>query len=405
MSMSSQPRVAVVTSHPIQYQAPWFRALARMLDLEVFFCHRQDASGQGAAGFGQAFDWDIPLLDGYAHTWLRNVADRPNVESFAGCDTPSILEELRRGRFDACIVNGWYLKSYVQTVRACRRLGIPVVMRGDSHLGTPRSRVWSAAKYLPYRWLLSQIDAHLYVGRANYRYLRHYGVPPGRLFAALHFVDNDRFAGAARAARESGAVRGLRRAWGAGQETTVFAFAGKLLDKKRPADFVAAVAKLAATGVDAVGVVVGSGPLESELRARVAATRAPIFFAGFQNQSGIASYYAASDVLVLPSDGRETWGLVVNEAMACGTPAVVSDAVGCGEDLVTDDVTGATYPMGDVAALTQTLERMATRTANQAAAMREAAFDRVQEYSCSAAAIGTIAAVDTVCRPREQAAS
>src|ERR1700741_4307399 len=96
-------RVAVVASHPIQYQAPWFRALARATDLEVFFCHRQDAAGQAAAGFGVPFEWDVPLLDGYRSQWLENVAARPGVSSFSGCDTPSIEERLAAGGFSACI--------------------------------------------------------------------------------------------------------------------------------------------------------------------------------------------------------------------------------------------------------------------------------------------------------------
>ena len=101
-------RLAVVASHPIQYQAPWFRALAKVAELEVFFCHEQDASGQAEAGFGVRFDWDVPLLDGYRYHLLKNVSPRPGVSSFGGCDTPEIAERLSsRGapNFDACIID------------------------------------------------------------------------------------------------------------------------------------------------------------------------------------------------------------------------------------------------------------------------------------------------------------
>ena len=57
--------------------------------------------------------------------------------------------------------------------------------------------------------------------------------------------------------------------------------------------------------------------------------------------------YAACDVLVLPSTGRETWGLVANEALACGRPIIVSDAVGCAPDLAADGVVGRTFPLGN----------------------------------------------------------
>jgi glycosyltransferase involved in cell wall biosynthesis len=104
---------------------------------------------------------------------------------------------------------------------------------------------------------------------------------------------------------------------------------------------------------------VGSGHLEEACRAQAAAHDLPVSFAGFLNQSAIASAYAASDCLVLPSDHGETWGLVVNEAMACGLPAVVSDLVGCREDLIIEGKTGLSYSCGNSGALAACLVRMA----------------------------------------------
>jgi glycosyltransferase involved in cell wall biosynthesis len=83
----------------------------------------------------------------------------------------------------------------------------------------------------------------------------------------------------------------------------------------------------------------------------VSSGRVPVRFTGFLNQSEIAKAYIAADMLVLPSDGGETWGLVVNEAMCCGRPCIVSDQVGCGPDLVQSGQTGAVFPLGDVDAL------------------------------------------------------
>lgn len=82
-------RLAIVTTHPIQYQVPWFRALASLpdLDLTVLFACLPDPRQQGE-GFGVDFQWDIPLLDGYRYELLRNVASQPSVDHFSGCDTP-----------------------------------------------------------------------------------------------------------------------------------------------------------------------------------------------------------------------------------------------------------------------------------------------------------------------------
>jgi glycosyltransferase involved in cell wall biosynthesis len=398
------PRVAIVASHPIQYQAPWFRALSRSLDIEVFFCHRQDAGAQAAAGFGEPFDWDVPLLEGYDHRWLTNVARTPSVDRFGGCDTPGIRDALASGRFDACIVSGWYLRSYVQAIRACAELGIPVVSRGDSQLAGPRSRMKRAAKYLPYRWLLQRIDAHLYVGTANRAYLEHYGVRPERLFFAPHCVDTEWFRSGAHAARETGRTEALRAALGLDAGGRVALFAGKFIEKKRPADFVSAVARLRRDGRPVQGVMIGDGPLRAELEAQARAEGAAVIFMGFRNQSDMPACYTLAEVLVLPSDGRETWGLVANEAMACGVPVVLSQDVGAAADLTDGVAAGFAYPCGDVPALAAAIDAALEAVRARPGAVQAAIRGKLEEFSLARAIRGTTEAIAWVRARREEAA-
>ena len=116
-------KIAVIATHPIQYQAPWFRALAERpeVDLEVLYCHRATPQDQAGAGFDVEFDWDVSLLDGYEHRFLRNVARKPSLNGFAGLDTPELSDIVRTENFDAVIVNGWNYKSAWQAMRACWR--------------------------------------------------------------------------------------------------------------------------------------------------------------------------------------------------------------------------------------------------------------------------------------------
>jgi glycosyltransferase involved in cell wall biosynthesis len=390
-------RVALIASHPVQYQAPWFRRLAEDVDLTVFFCHRQTAADQARAGFDVPFDWDVPLLDGYRHVWLRNIATQPGVDRWSGCDTPGIGLEIARGRFDACIVSGWYLKSYVQAMRACRRLHVPVLVRGDSQLVTPRRLVTRLAKALPYRWLLQRIDGHLYVGQRNRDYLRHYGVPHDRLFFVPHFVDNDWFAAESAASREDGCAATMRSACGARPDTAVFLFAGKLVARKRATDFIDALGRVVAEGLNVRGLIVGSGPDERSLRQRASNFANHVAFTGFQNQSAMPACYGAADAIVLPSDGHETWGLVVNEAMATGLPAIVSDAAGCSVDLVEDGRTGFIFRMGDVDGLAGRMRTFAALTPAERGAYRPRVLERIARYSLAAAADGTLNALTSVC--------
>ncbi|NBV25669.1 MAG: hypothetical protein EBS05_27670 [Proteobacteria bacterium] len=231
-------RVGILSSHPIQYQAPWFQALAPVLDLEVFFAHRQSAAEQGRAGYGVAFEWDVDLLSGYRHRFLENVAREPNVNRFPGCDTPEVRNVVAVGRFDAFVVTGWYLKSYWQAIRACRRHRVPVLVRGDSHLSTPRSCWTRWLKAVTHRWLVRQFDGFLVVGQRNREYLVHYGVPPGRLFAGPHFVDNAWFAARAESARASRVAK--RVEWGCGPGDYAALFVGRFIPEKQVAIFLSA---------------------------------------------------------------------------------------------------------------------------------------------------------------------
>ncbi|CAN5828905.1 hypothetical protein BH11PSE3_BH11PSE3_18480 [soil metagenome] len=340
-------RIGFLISHPIQYYAPIFRELAKHCDLTVFFAHRQTAEQQASAGFGVAFDWDVDLLSGYESRFLVNVAAQPSTDLFSGCDTPGVAEEIERGRFDAFVVPGWALKSYWQAVQACRRAGVLKMVRGDSQLGSQRKLIVRVAKSLAFPWVLRRFDRFLYVGERNRAYLRHYGVPDRKMFFSPHCVDNDAFAQAAAAARTPTPGPGLQP----GRKRVLFA--GKLIARKHPVDLLRAVALLPGQPVEVV--FAGSGELEPVLRnvAREAGLKAT--FLGFVNQSGLPAVYASCDLLILPSDARETWGLVVNEAMACGMPAVVSDAVGCGPDLIEEGRTGACFPLGDIAALSRAI--------------------------------------------------
>ena len=334
--------LAILSSHPIQYYAPLFRELARRIDLEVIYAHRSTPDQQSAAGFGTAFDWDVDLLSGYKYRFMRNVSRKPGTQEFGGCDTPDVGTVIRGGKFDALLVMGWHLKTYIQGTLAAKWDGIPVMVRGDSHLDTPRHLAKRLAKAVAYPALLRVFDAALYVGVRNREYYEQYSFPRPRMFHAPHCVDTRWFA--SRATAEAGEL--LRSELGVSPATRLILFAGKLVDFKRPLDVVDTAAALRALGMDVEVLVAGSGQLEPELRARASEHATAVHLLGFQNQSQMPSVYAAANGLVLPST-RETWGLVCNEALACGVPIVVSEAVGCAPDLANDGRVGRSFVGGE----------------------------------------------------------
>jgi glycosyltransferase involved in cell wall biosynthesis len=391
-------RVGLLATHPIQYYAPWYRALARSVDLEVFFSHRQTPEGQAAAGFGVAFDWDVPLLEGYRHTFLHNISRHPDVNRFRGCDTPELAAVIEARAFDAFIVHGWSTKSYWQAMTACWRTHTPVLVRGDSNLRTPRAWWWRIAKYPVFRAFIPRFDGYLVVGARTREYLLSYGADPAKCFDTPHAVDNEFFETRAAAARSGRSA--IRRGLGVRDDALVFLFAGRFIDRKRPDLFVSAMAGLASQELNVAGVMVGDGPLKSSMEAAVRSSKAPVRFAGFLNQTEMARIYAASDVLVVPSTW-ETWGLVVNEAMACGLPAIVSSGVACAGDLVRPGETGDVFEDGNETELLTLMARYLDASYRQPLA--NAARLHVERFGIEAAAAGTVRALEQVTagrRPR-----
>ena len=384
--MSLPYRLAILSTHPIQYHTPWFRGLAAHPDLRihVYYCHKATPQEQASAGFGIAFDWDVPLLEGYPHSFLENVANPASHGRFAGFDTPEIGSIIRERQYDAVLVNGWNHKSAWQAIWAAWSADVKVFVRGDSHLHTPRSLPVKIAKSLAYPRFMSRYDACLAAGRWSREYFEHYGARPDRIFFVPHTVDMN-------CSDDKLLLRSdMRKRFSLQEDVVAFLFVGKFIAEKRPLDFLYGLRQAWLQGARVLGLMVGDGPLRPDCEEFVRSTEIPVTFAGFLNQSRIVDAYLAADVLVLPSE-RETWGLVVNEAMACGCPCIVSDRVGCGPDLVIPEVTGVVSPYGNVPALSAAINRLA-QSPSQIAVMGANARERLRQYSVRAAVEGVLEA-------------
>lgn len=405
---SGVKRLAIFTSHPIQYQAPLFRALAasEVIEPTVYFGSRHGLDVAMDAGFGQAFQWDVPLLDGYTHTFLPNTASKPDVSRFSGVRISGADSVLARGNHDALMLLGWQTLAHVQMLRAAWQLGIPAILRGESTLqrepatrarASTRRVVWLPIRRRLYHAAFSRVQAFLVIGTRNRDYYRSFGVPEHKLYWAPYAVDNDWFS-LSDHDREAARSR-VRSRLRVGPNTVVFASSAKLIARKRPVDLIDAVAAVRSRGVDAHALFVGDGEERATItrRAEKQGIAGAVTIAGFVNQRELPDWYAAADALVLPSDSRETWGLVVNEAMAAGLPVVVSDAAGCSVDLVRPGENGFTYPCGDVTALGDCLTSVAALGTTGRREFGRRSREIVKAFGIDVAVRATEDAVRAVC--------
>lgn len=363
--------LAILSTHPIQYQVPLWQALAKAgsVPFEVWYLTAHGTEPSYDRQFDKSFAWDLDVLSGYPYRFLKVNSDA-DVSSFSKLRMVERLKPLFREReVSALWVQGWNVFAYCQAVREAHAAGVSVWLRGESN-DLAITPAWKKPlKQLLLRQLFKRVEKFLYIGEANRRFYANYGVRPEQLNAAPYCVDNERFAAQADSLRPSRAD--IRRSWGIADDAFCVLFAGKFIDKKRPFDLVRALkdSRLAQQGRPLHILFVGSGELGQQLRSacQVAfdaevskgissdvnqdATSPRSTFTGFLNQKEISKAYVAADCMVLPSDHRETWGLVVNEAMASGLPCIVSNACGCAEDLVTPINPRFVYPLGDTSAL------------------------------------------------------
>ena len=392
-------KLAIVSSHPIQYQTPLFRELARRdVDLNVLFCSDFGTTPSFDPGFGKTIQYDVPLLDGYRYEFMPNLSPRPHIGT-TGLVNPTVARRIVAGAYDAVILHGYSVITNLLALLAPRGARPKILLRGDSNAGAPVTRLRAAVKQVVLRSIFSRVDHFLTSGSANDAYYRRYGVSTERMTFAPFSVDNAYFASRAeRARRDRTALR--RSLFAVTDERPVVVYAGKLLPHKRPADALRGFVKARARAPMSLAFV-GDGPLSNALRNEAGASGVSddVHFLGFKNQSELPGLFAAADALVLPSE-HEPWGLAINEAMAAGLAIAVSDRVGCAADLVTDN--GAIFPVGDTAAVAQVMIEWATMP-HRLAAQKDASLRIISHWDIRDTADGFLAGAERSIRDKRTA--
>lgn len=388
-------RLCVFSTHPIQYQVPLWRALARDPDIElhVYYFSDQGVSGTVDADFGAAVTWDVPLLDGYASTFLTR---RP-IESSNDFSIPDPVRLLADARPDVVLLHGYMHRFARQVLAHKRRFGYRVVLRAEftEMRRSSRTLLRGLARNVYLRWFYPQVDQFCFIGRDAHKHLEAFGVPGERRHFAPYSVDDALI----ERMRQTWTRASARAQLGLPMEARVVLFSGKMIPRKQPLLLADALLALAEDLPGLTPVFLGSGEQYEALVARLRPTFGPRLLApGFVNQGQLGPYFVGSDVFVLPSD-YDTWGLVVNEAMHYGLPCVVSDRVGSSRDLIEEGVTGFTFPYQSANALAERLRQCLGNPAGLQD-MGEAARSRVSRYRIDDTVAGIREAVHSAARQR-----
>ncbi len=342
-----RPLLAIVVSHPIQYQAHLWRALAQdgRVSPHVLFLSRHGLEPRFDPAYGLKLAWDVDLLSGYDSEFLPNLREQAAPGGLVGTLNPTIFGALRRLRPDAVLFVGLRNLTSLAGFAFARRQGIPSLYWSDSSVLQAHSGLAGHAA----AWVLARVDGVLSIGTANDLYYAAMGVGEERRFWAPHSVDNAFIRKLACGRTQARAELGLD------EREFVLLYVGALKPAKDPLLAVEAIAGAAHRRVRLL--VAGDGVLRDDLLRLARARRVQLTLLNFVNQTRLPRVYAAADALVLPSLA-EPWGMVLNEAMNVSLPLLVSSRVGAHLDLVRRGENGEVFRAGAAAELARMIERL-----------------------------------------------
>ena len=372
-------------SHPIQYQVPLYERIAADADIDfkVLYCSKQGIETQFDKEFGTTVKWDIPLLRGYQHTFLKNYARHESLDNFSGLTNWGIIKELSAAPRNSILwIHGWNYVTLILGLVVGKVFGHRIFLRGENTAVIENNKPNSFAKQLKTFWfsrvLFKFTNTFLAVGNQNKAYFKQMSVPENKISFAPYCIDNERFTQFFQDNKNN--IAAIRQSLGIPLSKKVVIFSGKYIEKKRPLDLLKAMAQLPNQD-NVFAVFVGEGHLRGEMEQFIKDNNLQknVLLTGFINQSLMPHYYIAADLYVMCSGMYETWGLSTNEALCFGLPIVLSDMVGSAYDLI--DGNGFMYPCGNVDALAQHIETVFSLPENELQTMRERSLAIVKNYS------------------------
>ena len=363
MGTSSPYKITVIAATCFYYQVPIFQVLSAdpRIDLTVYFCSDEGVSGKDvktAYGVDETWTGEGELLKGYKFKFLRNFSPGGSyLKSLVGLANFGVWNEISRERPDAVVVTSWMNPTWWLTYLACLKFKVPIFFMTDANFYTEDSK-GPLKKWLKQRLLGDLIfpiaSGFLYAGTANRQLYEYYRVPGEKLFPFAYSWGYDAILEKSKKLLSRRAA--LRIQYGLSEDAIVILYCGRLTSEKGTIDLLEAY-RLVSHPRKAL-VIVGDGILRERLQQFAKNHNIDsIHFLGFKRRDEIGEFYALADFLVLPSH-KETWGIVINEALCFGLPVIVSDQVGAGVDLVIPEENGHVFPAGDVAALTDRINKL-----------------------------------------------
>jgi 1,2-diacylglycerol 3-alpha-glucosyltransferase len=384
---NNKRRVLILSEIISPYRIPVFNALAQheRVDLHVVFLSETDAGLRQWPVYKDEINFSYEVL--------------PSARFRAGKSSLILNWKLRAclKKFapEAIICGGYNYVASWEALWWAKNRDTELILWSESNRHDARAGLEWVESLKAY--FLSCCDRFVVPGKASSEYLQSLGVEAGTISTAPNAVDNDWFR------RKADSIRGQERVRGERERQTGFRqrlalpdrfllFVGRLVAEKGIFDLLHAYDQLSTdTRSNVAFVFGGDGPGRAELEWQAQSVNpGTILFPGFLHREDLAALYALADSLILPTHS-DTWGLVVNEAMACGLPIIVTNVAGCASDLVDDGWNGFVVPAQHPEELSRAMDALA-QGAQLRQKMSARSRLRILDYSPEACADGLAAA-------------
>ena len=334
----SNKRLAVITTHPQYYQVPIFQQIKKkkLFNLDVYYASDEGGKISNCNEFGRKIIWDTPLLKSHNYFIARD--QKKHINSFF-LSFSSLKKFLAKKKYTAILILGWNNVFYLKSFFLALFLGVTMILRVETNNDKKIFFIKKIIKSFFLFFYLRCFDYFLYIGKRNKNFYKNYNIQNNKLFYAPYSADSNFYF------KKNIKLTFFKKKFNP-QKKKLILFVGKLIERKNPKTFID-LALAFKNNDDLLFVLVGDGNLMNYCKNYIEDNKLQnIKLVGFKNRKEIRDIYKISYLLVMPSK-YETWGLVVNEAMACKLPVLVSSSCGCSDDLIKNSLTGFVYKEGN----------------------------------------------------------
>ena len=333
-------KLAIISTHPIQYQIPLFKSLKKKkINSKVFFASKHGiVKNKIDPEFLRKIKWDINsnMLEGFKSKFSR--IQKYNIDDFR-LSYFKIEKELFSGNFEYILILGWNNLHYLRAIYFAIKNNIKIILRVETNLKLTKNFFKRFIKKIILKFFFRRVSYFLSIGKLNKEFYIYHDVEKKKILPAPYFVDNNFFNLKLNRIKLKNKLKIKKK--------NIILFVGKLIERKNPFEFLK-LAELNKNNSNFHFLIIGDGILKKKCVEYIKNYNLKnISLIGFVNQKKLREYYKISDLMIITSF-YETWGLTINEAFAANVPVICSKSCGASSDLIENGKTGFIYKTGDI---------------------------------------------------------